>query len=160
MTEFSETRQNPWRGATLALRVGLALSLASAVGLLIDQTSVHSLVEHVTAQYSPYGAVPDPNVLFGYLYATAGLAVAAWLIALRGVRRRKAWVRLFASMTFVVGAMLAVFKLVITEYGILIFPMVWSVLGLLPSLAGLVAVSLLWTRASRRLGPALELTSA
>ena len=159
MTEVSETRQNPWRGATLALRVGLALSLASAVGLFIDQTSVHSLAEHVSAQYSPYGAVPDPNVLFGYLYATAGLAIAAWLIALRGVRSRKSWVRLFASVTFLVGAMLTVFNLVIREYGTPIFPVLWSVLGLLPSLAGLVAVSLLWTRASRRPGPALELTS-
>ena len=159
MTEVSETRQNPWRGATLALRVGLALSLASAVGLFIDQTSVHSLAEHVSAQYSPYGAVPDPNVLFGYLYATAGLAIAAWLIALRGVRSRKSWVRLFASVTFLVGAMLTVFNLVIREYGTPIFPVLWSVLGLLPSLAGLVAVRLLWTRASRRPGPALELTS-
>ena len=159
MTEVSETRQNPWRGATLALRVGLALSLASAVGLFIDQTSAHSLAEHVSAQYSPYGAVPDPNVLFGYLYATAGLAIAAWLIALRGVRSRKSWVRLFASVTFLVGAMLAVFNLVIREYGTPIFPVLWSVLGLLPALAGLVAVRLLWTRASRRPGPALELTS-
>jgi len=160
MTEMSDTRPNPWRVATLALRVGLALSLASAIGLFIDQTIGHSLAEHVRAQYSPYGAVPDPNVLFGYLYATAGLAIAAWLITLRGVRGGKSWVRLFASLAFVVGAMLAVFNLVITEHGTLIFPVLWSVLGLLPSAAGLVAVSLLWTRASRRPGQARVLASA
>lgn len=159
MTERSDTRQSHWRGATLALRVGLALSLASIVGLFIDQTIAHSLAEHVRAQYSPYGSVPDPNVLFGYLYATAGLAAAGWLVALRGVRGGRSWVRLFASLMFLVGAMLAVFNLVITEHGTLIFPVLWSVLGLLPSLAGLVALSLLWTRNTPRPSPARELTS-
>ena len=160
MTEMSDTPRNPWRGATLALRVGLALSLMSAIGLFIDQTTTRSLAQHVSAQYSPYGAVPDPNVLFAYLYATAGLAVAAWLIVLRGVRSRKSWVRLFASMTFLVGATLAVFNLVVTEHGTPIFPVLWSVLGLFPSLAGLVAVILLWTRDSRRPSPARALASA
>lgn len=160
MTGMSDTLQSPWRRVTLALRVGLALSLASAVGQFIDQTNAHRLAEQVKAQNLEYGAVLDANVLFGYLYATAGLAVAAWLIALFGVRSRKSWVRVFASLAFVVGAVLAIFNPVIIEHGALAFPVLWSVLGLLPALAGLVAVSLLWTRASRRPGPARQLTSA
>jgi hypothetical protein len=59
-------------------------------------------------------------------------------------------VPLLAGLTFVVGAVLAVSNIFITEHGTQIFPVLWSVLGLLPSVAGLMAVSLLWTRASRR----------
>lgn len=153
MTVLIDRQQNAWRGATLALSIGLALSLASIAGLLVDQMSVHSLADHVSAQYSPFGKVPDPDVLFAYLYITAGLGVVVWMIALRGARRRKRWVPWLAGMTFVVGAALAVFNLVITEHGTQVFPVLWSVLGLLPSVAGLIAVSLLWTRTGSRARP-------
>ena len=153
MTVSIDRQQNGWRGAGLALSIGLALSLASIAGLLVDQMSVHSLSDHVRAQYSPYGEVPDPNVLFVYLYMTAGLGVVAWLIALRGARRRKPWVPWLAGMTFVVGATLAVFNLVITEHGTQIFPVLWSLLGLLPSVAGLIGVILLWTHTGSRARP-------
>lgn len=56
-------------------------------------------------------------------------------------------------MTFLVGAALAVFNLFVTEHGTQIFPVLWSVLGLLPSLAGLVAVGLLWVRSGSRRRP-------
>ena len=148
-----DRQQDSWRGATLAISIGLVLSVASIVGLLVDQMSVGNLADHVTAQYSPYGEVPDSIVLFAYLYTTAGPGVVTWLIALRGARRRKPWVPLLAGMTFVVGAVLVVFNLVITEHGTQIFPVLWSVLGLLPSVAGLIAVILLWTRTGSRKRP-------
>jgi len=153
MTLLIERQRNDWQGATLALSIGLALSLASIAGLLVDQMSVHSLADHVSAQYSPYGNVPDPNVLFTYLYMTSGVGVVAWMIAIRGARRQKPWIPLLAGMAFVVGAVLAVFNLVVTEHGTQIFPVLWSILGLLPSIAGLVAVSLLWTRTGSRARP-------
>lgn len=56
-------------------------------------------------------------------------------------------------MIFLVGSALAVFNLFVTEHGTQIFPVLWSVLGLLPSLAGLVAVGLLWVRSGSRRRP-------
>ena len=149
MITLSGPEPDSWRGATLAMRIGLALSLASIVGLLTDQTTMHRLADHVAVQYEPYGAIPDPNVLFAYLYATAGVGVAVWLLAIRAAQRRRWWVPLLATATFIVGAVLAVFNLVVSEHGTQIFPILWSVLGLLPSVAGLAAVTLLWTRVSR-----------
>lgn len=85
MTVLTDSREKHWQGAALALTIGFALSLASIAGLLVDQISLHNLADHVNAQYAPYGKVPDPDVLFGYLYTTAGLGAAVWLIAIRGV---------------------------------------------------------------------------
>jgi len=121
MTVLIDKQQHAWRGATLALSTGLAFSLASIAGLLMDQLSLHGLADHVSAQYSPYGQDPDPNILFAYLYMTAGLGVVGWLIALRGARSQKPWAPVLAGMTFVVGALLAAFNLVITEHGTQVF---------------------------------------
>ncbi len=110
MTVFVDRHQPSWRGATLTLSVGLALTLASIAGLLVDQTSVRGLADHVRAQYTPFGKVPDPDLLLTYLSMTAGLGSVAWMIALRGAHHRKRWVPWLARLTSVVGAALGVFN--------------------------------------------------
>ena len=68
------------------------------------------------------------------------------MTAIWGFRRHKQWMPVVATIIFLVGASLALFNLVVSEYGTQIFPTSWGVLGLVPSIAGLVAAVLLWTR--------------
>lgn len=125
-----------------------APSVVLLIGVIIDQTSIHSLAQHVEALYAPHGLHPDPNVLAGYLYLTGAVGIVLWPIAIRGASGRKRWVPVVATIVFLVGAILAVFTLVVSEYETPLFPTLRGVLGLLPSVAGLTAVIVLW--ASRR----------
>ena len=117
---------------------GLVLTVITIIALVIDQTSVHSIADHVNALYSPFDLHPDPNVLFGYLYVTGGIGILSWLTMIWGVQRHKRWARVVASMVFLVAVSFALLVLFVTEYGGQIFPTLWGLLGLLPSVAGLV----------------------
>lgn len=126
--------------------VGLALTLITVLALVRDQTSVHSLAAQVDAHYSPFGLHPDPNVLFAFMYVTAAIGMLLWLTTIWAVRRQKPGIRLVASAVFVGATGIAALVLLASEYEGRVFPTIWGVLGLLPCIAGLVAVALLWTR--------------
>lgn len=145
LLELEDTKLQNWRGATVAITAGLLISVALLVMVIIDQTSIHSLAHHVEAQYGPHDLHPDPNVLFGYVYVIGAFGFALQLVALRGARRRKRWVQIVAGLIALVGVALAAFTIIVSEFGERIFPAIWGALGLLPSVAGLVAVTLLWT---------------
>ena len=68
-----------------------------------------------------------------------------WLMTIWAVGRRKRGARLVATAVFVLATGIALLNLSVSEYGTRIFPTVWGILGLLPCVAGLVAVILLWT---------------
>jgi hypothetical protein len=133
------------RPAVTAMGIGLLLTVITLIALIIDQASGSSIADHVNALYAPLGLHPDPNVLFGYLYVIGGIGVLLWLTMIWGVRRDKRWARVVASFVLVVATSLALLVLFVSEYGGQIFPTLWGILGLLPCLAGLVAVILLWT---------------
>jgi hypothetical protein len=133
------------RPAVTAMGIGLLLTVVTLVALIIDQASGSSIADHVNALYAPLGLHPDPNVLFGYLYVTGGIGVLLWLTTIWSVSQHKRWARVVASFVLVVATSLALLVLFVSEYGGQIFPTLWGILGLLPCLAGLVAVILLWT---------------
>ncbi|TFD61706.1 hypothetical protein E3T39_06660 [Cryobacterium suzukii] len=150
MTALRTATSMRWRGATIALLVGLVLSVVLLGGVVIDQTIVHSLLHHVEALYAPYELQADPNVLFVYLYATGLIGIGFWLLVIWGARAGRPWTPIVTTLVFLIGAGLAVFSLVVAEYDTQIFPQLWGVLGLLPSVAGLVAVLLLWSPGPKR----------
>ena len=133
------------RAAVAAMGIGLLLTVITLIALIIDQASLYSIADHVDALYSPFDLHPDPNVLFGYLYVTGAIGIVAWLLTIRGVRQRRRGVRVIASIVFMLATGIALLGLFASEYGTPIFPTVWGILGLLPCIAGLVAVILLWT---------------
>lgn len=133
------------RGALTALEIGLLLTVTAVIALIIDQTTVHRLAAHVEDLYAPHDLHPDPNVLFGYLYASGVIGIVLWLTTIWGVKHRRRGVTVGATTVFVVGGSLAIFNVFVSEYGGRIFPPLWSIVGLLPSVAGLAAVILLWT---------------
>ncbi|GAA3747163.1 hypothetical protein [Salinactinospora qingdaonensis] len=136
------------RGPMAAMGVGLLLTLAVLVALAIDQASVGSIATHVQEHYAPHGTVPDPTVLYVYLYVTGGIGVVTWLLLIAAARTPRSWVAVLATIVFCCGLGGGLFNLTISEYGGPVLPALWSGLTLLPCVAGLVAVVLLW-RAAR-----------
>jgi hypothetical protein len=115
------------------------------ISLVIDQAIIFSISDHVDALYAPFGLHPDPNVLFGILYVTGVIGILLWLATIWGVRRQNRGARVIAGIVFVLATSFAVFVLLVSEHGTRIFPTLWGLAGLLPCIAGLVAVTSLWT---------------
>lgn len=115
------------------------------IALVIDQASILSISDHVEALYGPFGLHPDPNVLFGILYVTGAVGIVLWLATIWGVSRQNRGARVMAGIILVIATSLAVFVLLVSEHGTRIFPTLWGLAGLLPCMAGLVAVTSLWT---------------
>jgi len=127
-----------------ALGVGLLLTSVLLIALVIDQRSIFSISDHVDALYAPFGLHPDPNVLFGILYVTGVTGILLWLVTIWGVRTQKPGACVLSGIILIVATSLAVFVLLVSEHGARIFPTVWGLAGLLPCIAGLVAVTSLW----------------
>ena len=133
------------RGAPVTVMgVGLLFTVITLIALIIDQASIQSIADHVDALYAPLALHPDPNVLLGILYVTGLIGIVLWLATIWGARRQKRSARVAASFVFVVATSLALLVLFVSEHGTQIFPTVWGIVGLLPSVAGLLAVILLW----------------
>jgi len=134
--------------AVTAMEAGLVLTLVALAALIVDQATVHSISDHVAALYGPLGLHPDPNELFGILYATGAIGVLLWLTMIWGVRRHRRWARGAASLVCLAATASALLVLLVSEYGTRIFPTVWGIVGLLPCMVGLLAIVMLW-RAGR-----------
>ena len=151
MNTLIEEKRQDRHGAVTAMGAGLVLSVVMLIALIFDQMNSEGLALHVQDLYAPYDLNPDPNVLFGYLYVTSVAGILLWLTTIWGVRQSRPGARVVTTIVFVFGASLAFFNLVVSEYGTQIFPTLWGILGLLPSIAGLVAVVLLWTPGAAKL---------
>ncbi len=145
MSMIGKARLRNRRRAIVAMGLGLLLTVVELIALVIDQTAVHGIAHHLSALYAPYGLHPDPDWLFYYLYATTATGILLWLTTIWVVRRQKRWARVIAATVFVVATGIALLNLSVSEYGTRIFPLFWGILGLLPCVAGLAAVVLLWT---------------
>lgn len=124
--------------------IGLSAVLAAAA--VVDQTGGHSLTDHATAVYAPYGESPDGNLLYGLVYAVAAVGALLWLPVLRAVRSGRRSAPVLAAAVSTVTAALALLLLASTEYGERIFPSLWGILALLPAAAGVCATVLLFRR--------------
>lgn len=142
-----EAKPRVRRGAVVALGVGLLLTVIWSIALVIDQVSLHRIADHVHSLYAPRHLNPDPNALFNILYVTGTIGIVLWLRTIWGASRQERLTRYVASIVFVLATGIALLGLLASEYGTRILPTVWGVLGLLPCIAGLVAVILLWTPA-------------
>jgi hypothetical protein len=145
MSTPSNSKQPYRRGAVMAMSLGLLLTVVTLVASIIDQASLHSIADHVQALYAPYNLHPDPSLLFTIVYMTGSFGIIMWLATIRGVVRQKRWPRYVAVFLCLAATSAALLNLLAAEYGTRIFPTVWGVLGLLPCIAGLVAVVLMWT---------------
>jgi uncharacterized membrane protein YidH (DUF202 family) len=135
---------NLWYRRRPSIPVALtALALAVPV---VDQLTVKSLAVHVHAVYAGYG-VPEPpaSVIVTYLVVVGAIGTVSWLIAIWAIRHHRRWARPVATALFLLATGLAVVNLTASEYGNqTVLPQWLGLVGLLPCLAGLVAVIPLW----------------
>lgn len=135
------------RRAVVAMVIGLALTVVALVAPIVDQVSAHSLEAHLHGVYAGSGAAPpSAGALTTYLVVVGLLGGISWLAMIRAVRRGRGWARPVATALAAAATLLAVVDVATTEYGAPVLPLWLGVLGLLPCLAGLVAVVLLWRR--------------
>jgi len=135
-----------WPAASRAALLAVVLSAALAVVAIIDQAGGRSLADHVTAMYAPYGKQPDPDLLYGLVYAVAAVGALLWLAVIRAVRARRRSASVLAVVVTAVTAALALLLFGVSEYGTQIFPPLWGILAILPAVAGVFAVVLLRRR--------------
>lgn len=139
--------------AVTTMWIGLGLSVLTMLVLALDQLVLHNLSDHLRAMYADYmpaGQDPgDTSVIAGYLYVVGIVGVLCWFLVIRAAQRGRTWARSVGTTLFVLGATLALFNLVVGEYDQTILPTPLGLVGLLPPLAGLVAVVHLWRRDGR-----------
>ncbi|MEV0431515.1 hypothetical protein [Micromonospora sp. NPDC050495] len=129
---------------------GLALTVAAMLLPFIDMFTVDSLTDHVRETYPDWSAdlvSGDRNAIVIYLCAVGLLGIAGWIWAIRTVAKHKPAARVVTTVLFALGAGVALFDL--TFYGDKydrVLPAMYGIVGLLPSLAGLVTVCLVWLR--------------
>lgn len=140
-------------GATLAMLLGLGLTVVAVVVVYVDRATANVLGDHIRAGYPGYGedqVREGVTVYTTYLTTIGFLGVLGWTASLwvRRVRPRVApWL---VSGLFAIGTCIALFNLLIKdtsgEAGLA--PQI-GLVGMLPSLAGLAAVVLIWREAQR-----------
>src|SRR5690606_38192577 len=109
--------------AVVAMYTGLALTVLAMLALAYDLTSTGGLARHLREVYEGYAAsAPDEAGIAAYLFTLGGLAVAGWLWMVWAVRRQKRWARPVASGLFLLGTVVALAHLTVTEYGQTILP--------------------------------------
>jgi hypothetical protein len=127
--------------------VGLALTLVALAAPLVDQLAVGDLAAHLRSVYAGTGVTAPPaSVVTGTLVGLGVLGVLCWVAAIRAVGRGRRLAPVMAAAFLVLGALLAVVDLTVTEYGRPILPAWVGVLTLVPCVPGLVAVVLLVRR--------------
>jgi hypothetical protein len=135
---------------------GLALTLVAAIVPLVDRATSNILADHVRAGYPEYSEARVDSTTTAYLVylGTAGmLGVGAWLWTIRTSKKHARRALIVATTMFLVGSTVALTNLFIEEEtGDRALPTLFGVVGVLPTVPGLIAIVLLWKaeRATRR----------
>ena len=138
------------RPAVATMYAGLALTVMAAIVPYVDHATANLLGDHIRAGYPAYSdAHIDAAVTtyLIYLSVLGALGVVGWLGTIWAVKAGKRWVRAGATAMFALATSLALFDLLVkdTSGDTGLLPLLGWV-GMLPCLAGLVAVAFLWRK--------------
>ncbi len=127
---------------------GLALTVAAFAVPLVDRVTTNVLAAHIRSGYPGYSPARINEAVtlwLVYLSVLGALGVATWLVLARATRRGRPWARWAAPVLLLTGGGVALFNLVVRDTsGDTGLPALLGMTGLLPVLAGVVAVILLW----------------
>jgi hypothetical protein len=130
--------------------VGLALTVAATVIPYIDRATANVLADHIRAGYPTYTQARVESAVTAWLViltVVGALGIVCWIGTAWAVTAGKRWARGVATAVFVLAAGIALTGLLIKDTsGEPGLPPLLGWLGVLPSLAGLVAVAELWRR--------------
>lgn len=129
---------------------GLGLTVAAVMLVYVDHLTANVLAAHIQDGYPSYSRSRINRAAMTYLVylsVVGVLGIVGWLTTLWAVARRKSWARLLAAGLLVAGTSVALFNLLIRDTsGDTGLPALLGWTGLLPSIAGLVVVIMLWRR--------------
>jgi hypothetical protein len=141
-------------GATLAaMYAGLVLTVAATGAPYVDRATGHVLADHVRSGYPAYSEDRVASAVTAWLSVltiVGVLGLLGWIGAIWAVRTRRPWARPVATVLFALGAGTALTTLLTrdTSGEVGLAPLLgW--IGMLPSVAGLVTVVLLWRHPPR-----------
>jgi hypothetical protein len=139
------TNRRPALGAMYA---GLVLTIGAMVAPYVDRSV---LADHIRDGYPTYSTDRIDTAVTAWLVILSvigALGVASWITTIFAVRGQKVWARWAATATFAAGTSLALTTLLVKDTsGEVGLAPALGLVGLLPCVAGLVAVAMLWRRA-------------
>ena len=138
------------RSAIEAMYAGLALTVLAVIVLYGDHATANVLAGHIRAGYPTYTQARIDSAVTAYLVylsVVGALGILCWLWTIWALKAGKRWARGGATTMFVLGTGIALIDLLIKDTsGDTGLPPLLGWAGMLPCLAGLLAVVLLWRR--------------
>ncbi|WP_225101859.1 hypothetical protein [Streptomyces sp. CoH27] len=138
------------RGPLAAMYAGLALTVLATTAPYVDRGTTHLLADHIRAGYSSYPQARVDSAVTTYLVVLSvigALGVLAWLTTAWAVHAGKRWARPAATVMFVLGTSIGLAGLLTKDTsGATGLPPQLGWAGMIPCLAGVVAIALMWGR--------------
>lgn len=138
------------RSATAVMYAGLALTVVAMLVPHVDHATANVLAGHIRAGYPSFSQARIDSAVMTYmvyLSVLGALGIVSWLCAIWAVNTRKPWARWVATGLFALGTSIALFNLLAEDTsGDTGLPPLLGWVGVLPCLAGLLAVILLWRK--------------
>jgi hypothetical protein len=146
------TKTRHEQSAIGAMYAGLGLTVVAMLVPYIDRATGNMLADHIGAGYPTYTQGRIDTAVMAYLIylsVVGALGIICWFCVIRAVRTGKRWARSVATVVLALGVGIALFNLLVKDTsGDTGLPSLLGWVGMLPCLAGLLAVTLLW-RGSR-----------
>jgi hypothetical protein len=138
------------RPAIGAMYAGLGLTVVALIALYVDHVTANVLADHIRAGYPAYAQARIDSAVTTYLVylsVVGALGIICWLGTIRALKAGKRWARGAATVMFALGTGIALIDLLVRDTsGDTGLPPLLGWAGMLPCLAGLLAVMLLWRR--------------
>ena len=138
------------RPAIGAMYAGLGLTVVALIVLYVDHATANVLADHIRAGYPAYAQARIHSAVTTYLVylsVVGALGIICWLGTIRALKVGKRWARGAATVMFALGTGIALIDLLVRDTsGDTGLPPLLGWAGMLPCLAGLLAVMLLWRR--------------
>jgi len=133
-----------------ALYAGLGLTVIAIIVPYVDHATGNVLAGHIRAGFPGYAQPRIDSAVTTYLVylsLVGVLGMAGWLATIWAVRAGKRWARGAGTTLFVLGTGIALMDLLLRDTsGDTGLPALLGWAGLLPCVAGVLAVTLLWRK--------------
>jgi len=149
-TMTSTTMNHPHQPAVRAMYAGLVLTVAATIAPYVDRATTGLLASHIHAGWPAYSQARIDSAVTTWLVILSvmgALGVAGWVGTIWATRSGKSWARWTATSLFALGVSVAMTLALVTEpTGQQGLPALLAWIGVLPSIAGAVAVVRLWRK--------------